>query len=152
MPRDRGLRDVDSPDDIEVIAVIMPNTPGIRNVDWNTYRTTVNAVEDASGYDVLALLPDGIEAIVETGMQDEVALVAQLVAAGTLAAGTGNSLTSKLANAAASIERGNLTAARGQLGAARNEVDALARSRRLDAPDANALRSAIDVLLASLGG
>jgi len=67
MPRDQGLADVHTYQDVQVIAVIMPNEPGIRNVDWNTYRTTVDAVETLSGYDVLALLPDQVEIAVESG-------------------------------------------------------------------------------------
>jgi DNA/RNA endonuclease G (NUC1) len=67
MPRDQGLANVDSYDDVEVIAVIMPNDPGIRNVDWNTYRTTVDQVEAVSGYDFLKLLPDQVEIAVESG-------------------------------------------------------------------------------------
>jgi DNA/RNA endonuclease G (NUC1) len=67
MPRDKGLADVHDYHDVEVIAVNMPNVPGIRNVPWETYKTTVDAVEALSGYDVLALLPDNIERIVERG-------------------------------------------------------------------------------------
>jgi DNA/RNA endonuclease G (NUC1) len=150
MPRDQGLANVDSPDDVEVIAVIMPNVPGIRNVDWHTYITTVNAVEAASGYDVLALLDDRIEAVVEAGMQDEVALVEQLVADGTINQGNGTSLTSKLENAARSIESGQPATAVNQLEAFLHEVDAMARSRRISAAQANALRAAANALIASL--
>jgi len=67
MPRDQGLANVVTGAEPQVIAVIMPNIPGIRNVDWNTYRTTVDAVEGLSGYDLLALLPDHIEAQLESG-------------------------------------------------------------------------------------
>lgn len=67
MDRDEGLEDVHGSGDIEVIAVIMPNDPGVRDVDWQTYETTVDAVEAASGYDLLALLPDNIEIAVESG-------------------------------------------------------------------------------------
>ncbi len=67
LPRDRGLSDIGSPDDVEVVAVWMPNTPGIRNVDWRTYLTIVDSVEARSGYDLLALLRDDIEIAVESG-------------------------------------------------------------------------------------
>ena len=43
------------------------NEPGVRNVDWNSYRTTVDAIEAVSGYDLLALLPDKVESAVERG-------------------------------------------------------------------------------------
>jgi endonuclease G len=67
MPRDQGLADIDDASDLEVIAVVMPNEPGVRNVSWETYRTSVDEVERVSGYDLLALLPDPIEAVVESG-------------------------------------------------------------------------------------
>lgn len=75
LPRDQGLADVHGVQDLEVIAVIMPNDPGIRNVDWNTYKTTVDAVEALSGYDILALLPDQIEIAVESGTSAPIAAV-----------------------------------------------------------------------------
>ncbi|MBX7117539.1 MAG: DNA/RNA non-specific endonuclease [Gemmatimonadaceae bacterium] len=67
LPRDGGLSAVHGPDDLEVIAVLMPNDPGIRNVPWETYRVTVDAVEAASGFDVLSALRDDIEIAVESG-------------------------------------------------------------------------------------
>ena len=75
LPKDQGLANVDSWDDVEVIAVIMPNNPGIKSVDWNTYRTTVDAVEALSGYDLLSLLPDQIEIAVESNTRPPVAVV-----------------------------------------------------------------------------
>ncbi|MEO5590152.1 MAG: DNA/RNA non-specific endonuclease [Gemmatimonadaceae bacterium] len=66
MPRDQGLANVTSVNSLEVIAVSMPNTPGIRNVNWETYKTTVDAIEALSGYDLLSLLPDQIEIAVES--------------------------------------------------------------------------------------
>lgn len=75
LPRDRGLADVTRWDAAEVIAAIMPNDPGIRNVDWNTYRTTVDAVEALSGYDLLSLLRDDVEIALESGTQPPVAAV-----------------------------------------------------------------------------
>ena len=69
MPHDQGLANVRDYRDVEVIAVNMPNDPGVRNVDWNTYRTTVDAVETLTGYDLLALLPDEVEAAVESNTQ-----------------------------------------------------------------------------------
>jgi hypothetical protein len=59
--------------DLEVIAVNMPNEPGIRNVPWNTYLTTVDAIEALTGYDLLALLPDDVEAAVESNTQPPLA-------------------------------------------------------------------------------
>lgn len=75
MPRDQGLANVDDLSDVEVIAAIMPNTPGVRNVNWETYKTTVDAVEAVSGYDLLALLRDDIEIAVESDTKPPVAVV-----------------------------------------------------------------------------
>jgi endonuclease G len=67
MPHDRGLADVIDYRDLEVIAVNMPNEPGVRNVHWENYSTTVDAIETLTGYDLLALLPDRVEDAVESG-------------------------------------------------------------------------------------
>lgn len=73
LPRDQGLANVQSWQDLEVVAVIMPNDPGVRTVDWRTWLTTVDAVEALSGYDLLALLPDQVEIAVESGTRPPVA-------------------------------------------------------------------------------
>src|SRR5689334_14458205 len=73
MNKDQGLADVHSYSDVQVIAVIMPNVAGVRNVDWHTYETTVDAVEALSGYDLLSLLPDKIEAAVESNTKPPIA-------------------------------------------------------------------------------
>jgi len=75
VPHDRGLADIHDYRDLEVVAVIMPNDPGVRNVDWHTYTTTVDAVEAASGYDLLALLPDKIERAVESNSRPPIAVL-----------------------------------------------------------------------------
>ena len=74
LPRDHGLADVHSYRDVEVVAVIMPNVPGIRNDNWENYKTTVDAVEALSGYDLLALLPDPIEIAVESNTKPPTAV------------------------------------------------------------------------------
>jgi DNA/RNA endonuclease G (NUC1) len=73
MPRDQGLLAVHDYRDLEVIAVNMPNEPGIRNVPWNNYLTTVDAIEALTGYDLLALLPDDVEAAIESNTQPPLA-------------------------------------------------------------------------------
>ncbi|MEA2698073.1 MAG: uncharacterized protein QOI66_2344, partial [Myxococcales bacterium] len=75
LPRDHGLHDIVDYRDLSVIAVDMPNEPGVRNVPWQTYQTTVAAIEALSGYDLLALLPDKIETIVAQGIQPPIAAV-----------------------------------------------------------------------------
>jgi endonuclease G len=57
MPRDQGLANVHDYRDLEVIAVNMPNQPGVRNVDWHTYITTVDAIETLTGYDFSRCCP-----------------------------------------------------------------------------------------------
>ena len=49
------------------IAVIMPNTQGIRNDPWENYLTTVDAVETLTGYNLFANLPEPIQRCVEAG-------------------------------------------------------------------------------------
>jgi len=60
------LNDVD--DDIsrrtQVIAVDMPNSDRIE-ADWQTYRTTVDRIEIATGYDLLSEVPEDIQAAIE---------------------------------------------------------------------------------------
>jgi len=75
MSRDLGLSNVTSVADLQVIAVVMPNDPGIRNVPWQQYETTVDAVEALSGYNVLDLLPDHIEIAVESRTAPPVAVI-----------------------------------------------------------------------------
>ena len=48
------------------IAVIMPNQNSI-NSDWQTYLTTVDAVEALTGYDFFANVPDIVEISIEAG-------------------------------------------------------------------------------------
>jgi DNA/RNA endonuclease G (NUC1) len=49
------------------IAVIMPNAQGIRNNPWQTYLTTVDAVEQLTGYDFFSNLPPAVQACIEAG-------------------------------------------------------------------------------------
>ena len=76
LPAGKGLADIQTASDLEVIAVEMPNltTPGvpassvgIRNNPWEQYKTTVDAIETRSGYDLLSKLQDPLERIVESG-------------------------------------------------------------------------------------
>ena len=67
LPFGRGLADVKTARDLRVIAVDMPNVDGIATRPWRDYLTTVDALEQATGYDFLDKLPDAIEAEVERG-------------------------------------------------------------------------------------
>lgn len=50
------------------IAVKMPNTQDIRNADWHDYLTTVDAVEQETGCDFFANVPDAVENSIEAGI------------------------------------------------------------------------------------
>jgi DNA/RNA endonuclease G (NUC1) len=49
------------------IAVLMPNHQGIRNDPWENYLTTVDAIEQLTGYDFYSNLPPAVQACVEGG-------------------------------------------------------------------------------------
>ncbi|SFD17668.1 endonuclease G [Chitinophaga sp. CF118] len=53
--------------------VIAVNTPNINttNSDWKTYRTSVDAIESASGYDILSALPTNVQAVVEATIDNQ---------------------------------------------------------------------------------
>ena len=150
MPRNEGLDDVTSVEDVDVIAVIMPNQPGVREVDWHTYLTTVNAVETLSGYNLLALLPDNIETLVESGAGQLQALVDQLVETGQLNGGIANSLSAKLQVAATKLDQGDQATAINQLNSVLHQLDDLVSKGRLSASAAQPLRDAAVALIGSL--
>ncbi len=49
------------------IAVLMPNTQGIRTTPWQNFLTTVDAIEQLTGYDLFSNLPPAVQACVEAG-------------------------------------------------------------------------------------
>jgi endonuclease G, mitochondrial len=53
------------------IAVIMPNTQGIRNVDWKTYRVSVDQVEALTGFDFFSNVPVGTQAVIESVVDNQ---------------------------------------------------------------------------------
>ncbi|MCC6928999.1 MAG: DNA/RNA non-specific endonuclease [Gemmatimonadaceae bacterium] len=75
VPRNTGLAGIDDPSDLTVLAVVMPNDPGIRSIPWQTYEVTVDSVEALSGYNLLALLPDQVEIAVESKTKAPIAAV-----------------------------------------------------------------------------
>jgi DNA/RNA endonuclease G (NUC1) len=56
-----------------VLAVSMPNIVGVRNDPWQSYLTTVDDIEAATGYDFLSLLPLAFQSVVEGHAQPPVA-------------------------------------------------------------------------------
>jgi DNA/RNA endonuclease G (NUC1)/PKD repeat protein len=69
LPAGKGLADVHDYRDIDsVIAVIMPNTPGVRNVDWaSNYMVTPQQIETLTGYHFFSALDARTRRAVETG-------------------------------------------------------------------------------------
>lgn len=49
-----------------VIAVDMPNVKGIKNADWQIYRTNVRAIEQKTGYNFFSNLPPPLQDALET--------------------------------------------------------------------------------------
>ena len=158
LPLNHSLADVHDFNDIDdVIAVIMPNDPKI-DANWQTYKTTVDEVERASGYDLLSLLPDKLERSVQTNLifaakalNDAAKAVGQLAATSGLNGGQSNSLLAKIGAAQQQLGRGNAQPARGQLKSVMNELDAMVASGRVTATDSQALRTIVLNVIASLG-
>lgn len=48
-----------------VIALMMPNTQTVMNNSWGFYRTSVDAIETATGYNFLSLVPTNIQNFLE---------------------------------------------------------------------------------------
>ena len=47
-----------------VIAVNIPNDQGI-STDWTDFRTTVNEIENLTGYDILENINNSVESVIE---------------------------------------------------------------------------------------
>lgn len=76
-PRGTRLEDVRDYRDLQVIAVVMPNAPGIRNVNWQSaYVVTADSVEKLSGYRFLTALPERTRRALVTGTQPPLAALA----------------------------------------------------------------------------
>ena len=52
----------------EVLAVLMPNQRGVSEHEWQEYATTVDAIEQASGYDFLNAVPERVQRVIEARM------------------------------------------------------------------------------------
>ncbi|HEX8721091.1 MAG TPA: DNA/RNA non-specific endonuclease [Pyrinomonadaceae bacterium] len=53
------------------IAVIMPNTQGIRTADWKTYRVSVDQVETLTGYDFFSNVPATVQSVIESRVDNQ---------------------------------------------------------------------------------
>jgi len=49
------------------IAILIPNVQGIRNNPWQTYLTTVDAIEALTGYNFFSNLPEAVQNCIEAG-------------------------------------------------------------------------------------
>ncbi|RCJ36903.1 nuclease [Nostoc minutum NIES-26] len=49
-----------------VIAVDMPNSQGIRNANWKTYRVSVDSIESNTGYNFLSNVPASTQNVIES--------------------------------------------------------------------------------------
>ena len=52
---------------LTVMAVNMPNVAGVRNDPWQKYLTTVDRIEQSTGYDILSLLQTAFQDALEAG-------------------------------------------------------------------------------------
>lgn len=76
-PLGTRLEDVQDYRDLQIIAVVMPNAPGIRNANWQTeYVVTADSVEKLSGYRFLTALPEKTRRALITGTQPPLGTVA----------------------------------------------------------------------------
>ena len=57
--------------DTQVIAVDMPNTPGIGGNDWRKYRTTVRSIEQKTNLNLLSNLPQSLQDTLETRVDNK---------------------------------------------------------------------------------
>lgn len=50
----------------QVIAVLIPNRQGIKEENWQTFRTTIRELEQRTGYDFLSNVPSAVQNVLET--------------------------------------------------------------------------------------
>jgi DNA/RNA endonuclease G (NUC1) len=78
-------------DVLDVIAVDMPNVRDIpKDTDWSQHRVSVDSVERASGFDLLAALPNSVEEVLESGDR---APTARITGAGLAGGNEGETLS-----------------------------------------------------------
>ena len=157
--RDETLADVRSLDDLEVVAIITPNrlesgvpgsVDGISG-DWQDYVVEVGQIEAATGYDLLALLPDAFEEQLETGFDDLAAEFQELVADGALHRGAERALGAQLNNAARHLARGRTAQPAQSVETFLHLLDRFERGGKVGAADAERLRAMAGEVLAVLG-
>ncbi|CAN5396285.1 hypothetical protein BH10ACI2_BH10ACI2_01940 [soil metagenome] len=53
-----------------IIVVDMPNVDGLRDADWRSYKTTVRAIEQKTGYDLFSDLPRNVQDKIENRVDE----------------------------------------------------------------------------------
>ena len=67
---DRIVELASEPDQLEVIAVCVPNEKGCgKNGSWQQYVCSINYIEENTGYDFFPILPDDIEEEIESSIK-----------------------------------------------------------------------------------
>jgi endonuclease G, mitochondrial len=66
VPLDEGQGPKDVSVATDVLAVIMPNQRGVAEHDWTSYLTTVDAIEQATGYDFLTAISEPVQRVIES--------------------------------------------------------------------------------------
>ncbi len=54
-----------------VIAVDMPNVKGLANTDWRKFRTSVRAIEQKTGFNLLSNLPQNLQDALENKVDNK---------------------------------------------------------------------------------
>jgi hypothetical protein len=157
---DETLADVASFDDLEVIAIRTPNriesgVPGTVDGisrDWETYEVEIDEIEAATGYDLLALLPDDVEFAVETGFVDVVATLRALLASGGVDESAARVLQAELDQALKRLVKGSVDQALKRLETFVVLVDAFEDEGKITPEAAAELRAAVETLAEGLAG
>jgi endonuclease G len=58
--------------DTRAIAVIMPNIQGIREENWRSYLTTIDAIEKQTGYNLLSNVSADVQRVIEARVDQQV--------------------------------------------------------------------------------
>ncbi len=69
--------------DTQIISVIMPNTQGIGNDQWQKYLATTDQIEALTGYDLFSNVPVGIQNVIESRLDSANNTSPTTVAGGT---------------------------------------------------------------------
>jgi PKD repeat protein len=64
VPDTRSASEIDSPSDVQVIAVAMPNEASSTG-DYTRFTTTIDKIERSTGYDLLSILPANVQCRIE---------------------------------------------------------------------------------------